>query len=174
MQLSRSTGRELIEDVVARRQQAQQGCEILASLEGDLPTAEILDGDCIDGVKVLWITPTCAARDETAFRHALATAYKLREAGKKMTDAAIIDSYERAYNIAQAVDADHGEPAMPPMRDCFTMAWRVRGYVLGSKRRNSAGKRIPTGTMHKGRGTKACVLAVAAEYLVETGVLPAG
>jgi repA len=87
-----------------------------------------------------------------------------------MTDAAIIDSYERAYNIAQAVDADHGEPDMPPMRDCFTMAWRVRGYVLGSKHRNSAGKRIPTGTMHKGRGTKACVLAVAAEYLVETGV----
>ena len=87
------------------------------------------------------------------------------------------------------------------------MARRVRGYVLDSKRRNSAGssvggsgsaiahernsaghhgtqrrpkgrnsagKRIPTGTMHKGRGTKACVLAVAAEYLVETGVLPAG
>lgn len=142
MRLSRSTGRELIEDVVARRQQAQQGREILASLEGDLPTAEILDGDCIDEVKVLWITPTCAARDETAFRHALATTYKLREAGKKMTDAAIIDSYERAHNIAQAVDADHGEPDMPPMRDRLTMAWRVRGYVLGSKRRNSAGSSV--------------------------------
>jgi len=72
----------LIEDVVALRQQTQQGREILASLEGDLPTAEVLDGDCIDGVKVLWITPTHAACDETAFRHALSTAYKLRETGK--------------------------------------------------------------------------------------------
>lgn len=34
-----SSGREPIEAVVARRQQAQQAREILASLEGDLPTA---------------------------------------------------------------------------------------------------------------------------------------
>ncbi|MDU7286228.1 MAG: hypothetical protein E7L40_01155 [Corynebacterium kroppenstedtii] len=72
-------------------------------MDGDLPNAEALDGDRIDGVKVLWITETRAARDETAFRHALATAHQLREAGKKMTDAAIIDAYERAYTIAQAV-----------------------------------------------------------------------
>ena len=134
-----SSGRELIEAVVARREQAQQARKILASLEGDLPSAEALDGDRIDGVKVLWITPTRAARDETAFRHALATAYKLREAGQKMTDAAIIDAYERAYNIAQAVGADHREPELPPMRDRLTMARRVRGYVLGSKRRTSTG-----------------------------------
>lgn len=129
-----ASGRELIEAVVARRQQATQAREILASLDGDLPNAEALDGDRIDGVKVLWITETRAARDETAFRHALATAHQLREAGKKMTDAAIIDAYERAYTIAQAVGADHREPEMPPMRDRLTMARRVRGYVLGHKK----------------------------------------
>ena len=134
-----SSGRELIDAVVARREQAQQARKLLDSLEGDLPSAEALDGDRIDGVKVLWITPSRAARDETAFRHALATAYKLREAGQKMTDAAIIDAYERAYNIAQAVGADHREPELPPMRDRLTMARRVRGYVLGSKRRTSTG-----------------------------------
>ena len=134
-----SSGRELIDAVVARREQAQQARKLLASLEGDLPSAEALDGDRIDGVKVLWITPTRAARDETAFRHALATAYKLRETGQKMTDAAIIDAYERAYNVAQAVGADHREPELPPMRDRLTMARRVRGYVLGNKRRTGTG-----------------------------------
>src|SRR5699024_3302091 len=124
---------------VARRQQAQQARKLRDSLAGDLPSAEALDGDRIDGVKVLWITPSRAARDETAFRHALATAYKLREAGQKMTDAAIIDAYERAYNVAQAVGADHREPELPPMRDRLTMARRVRGYVLGSKRRTNTG-----------------------------------
>lgn len=112
-----SSGRELIDAVVARREQAQQARKLLDSLEGDLPSAEALDGDRIDGVKVLWVSEGRAARDETAFRHALATAYKLREAGQKMTDAAIIDAYERAYNIAQAVGADHREPELPPMRD---------------------------------------------------------
>ena len=122
-----------------RREQAQQARELLASLDGDLPSADALDGDRIDGVKVLWVTSGRAARDETAFRHALATAYQLREAGKKMTDAAIIDAYERAYNVAQAVGADHREPEMPPMRDRLTMARRVRGYVLGNKRPNGSG-----------------------------------
>lgn len=134
-----SSGRELINAVRTRREQAQQARELLSSLDGDLPSADALDGDRIDGVKVLWVTSGRAARDETAFRHALATAYQLREAGKKMTDAAIIDAYERAYNVAQAVGADHREPEMPPMRDRLTMARRVRGYVLGSKRFNGSG-----------------------------------
>lgn len=69
-----------------------------------------------------------------------------------MTDAAIIDSYERTYNIAQAVGADYREPrhttnARPPH-----MARHVRGYVLGNKRRKSAGKRISTGTTCKEGG----------------------
>ena len=137
-----SSGRELINAVRSRREQAQQARDILSSLENDLPNAEALDGDRIDGVKVLWITETRAARDETAFRHALATAHRLREAGERMTDAKIIDAYERAYNVAQAVGAEHREPEMPPTRDRLTMARRVRGYVLGNKRSSSSGTSI--------------------------------
>lgn len=71
-----SSGRELIEAVRARREEAQ----MLKDLDGGLSNADALDGDRIDGVKVLWISPGRAARDETAFRHALATAHRLREA----------------------------------------------------------------------------------------------
>ncbi|MGJ4051508.1 ArsR family transcriptional regulator [Corynebacterium macclintockiae] len=126
----------------SRREQAQQARDILSSLENDLPSAEALDGDRIDGVKVLWITEGRAARDETAFRHALATGHRLREAGERMTDAKIIDAYERAYNLAQAVGADNREPELPPMRDRQTMARRVRGYVLGNKRSSSSGTSV--------------------------------
>ena len=59
-----------------------------------------------------------------------------------MTDAKIIDAYERAYNVAQAVGAEHREPEMPPTRDRLTMARRVRGYVLGNKRSSSSGTSI--------------------------------
>lgn len=38
--------------------------------------------------------------------YALATAHRLRAAGKRMSDATIIDAYERAYVVAQAVGAD--------------------------------------------------------------------
>ena len=133
-----SSGRELIEAVRTRREQAQQAHALLDSLKSDLPSADALDGDRIDGVKVLWISEGRAARDETAFRHALATGHRLREAGERMTDAKIIDAYERAYNIAQAVGADHREPEMPPQRDRVTMARRVRGYVLSNNRSNGS------------------------------------
>ncbi|WP_235961987.1 MULTISPECIES: hypothetical protein [Corynebacterium] len=89
--------------------------------------------DLIDGVLVRWINPGRAARDETAFRHALKTAHRLRAAGERMTDAAIIDAYERAYNIAQREGADGRAQEMPPMRDRQTMARRVRGYVTQGK-----------------------------------------
>ena len=129
-----SSGRELIEAVRSRREQAQQAHALLDSLKSDLPSADALDGDRIDGVKVLWISEGRAARDETAFRHALATGHRLREAGERMTDAKIIDAYERAYNIAQAVGADNREPELPPQRDRVTMARRVRGYVMSNNR----------------------------------------
>lgn len=80
-----------------------------------------------------WINPGRAARDETAFRHALKTAHRLRAAGERMNDAAIIDAYERAYNIAQREGADGRAQEMPPMRDRQTMARRVRGYVTQGK-----------------------------------------
>lgn len=82
---------------------------------------------------VRWISPGRAARDETAFRHALKTAHRLRAAGERMTDAAIIDAYERAYNIAQREGGDGRAAEMPPMRDRQTMARRVRGYVTQGK-----------------------------------------
>ncbi|WP_099299408.1 replication initiation protein [Corynebacterium dentalis] len=216
-----SSGRELIEAVRTRREQAQQAHALLDSLKSDLPSADALDGDRIDGVKVLWVSEGRAARDETAFRHALAAGHRLREAGERMTDAKIIDAYERAYNIAQAVGADNREPEMPPQRDRVTMARRVRGYVMSNNRSSGASafsgaadgvnarERKALATMGRrggqkaaerwndrdseyvqneleklnkankirkiqGQGTRARVLAVATEYLVETGDLPAG
>ena len=50
-----------------------------------------------------------------------------------MTDAAIIDAYEHAYNTAQRFGADGRDNEMPPMRDRQTMARRVHGYVTQSK-----------------------------------------
>ena len=216
-----SSGRELIEAVRTRREQAQQAHALLDSLKSDLPSADALDGDRIDGVKVLWISEGRAARDETAFRHALAAGHRLREAGERMTDAKIIDAYERAYNIAQAIGADNREPEMPPQRDRVTMARRVRGYVMSNNRPSGASafsgatdgvnarERKALATMGRkggqkaaerwndrdgeyakaelekldkankirkiqGQGTRARVLAVATEYLVETGDIPVG
>lgn len=91
------------------------------------------DPELIDGMRVLWISQGRAARDETAFRHALKTAHRLRAAGQRMTDTAIIDAYEHAYNTAQRYGADGRDNEMPPMRDRQTMARRVRGYVTQSK-----------------------------------------
>ncbi len=56
-----------------------------------------------------------------------------------MTDAAIIDAYEHAYNTAQRYGADGRDNEMPPMRDRQTMAQRVRGYATQSKN-GSTGK----------------------------------
>lgn len=89
------------------------------------------DPRVIEGVKVYWVSEGRAARDETAFRHALVTGYRLKESGHKLTDAALIDAYEYAYALAQSIGADWREPDMPPMRDRQTMARRVRGYVAG-------------------------------------------
>lgn len=89
------------------------------------------DPNVIEGVRVYWVSDGRAARDETAFRHALVTGYRLKESGQKLTDAALIDAYEYAYTLAQSIGADWREPDMPPMRDRQTMARRVRGYVAG-------------------------------------------
>ncbi|MGO2637344.1 replication initiation protein [Corynebacterium variabile] len=128
-----SSGRELLEAVKARRAEAEAFKAMADDLDGQLPSAEAMDSDRIDGVKVLWITEGRAARDETAFRYALATAHRLRAAGKRMSDAAIIDAYERAYAVAQAVGADGRIEDLPSMRDRQTMARRVRGYVISGK-----------------------------------------
>lgn len=129
-----SSERELIETVKARREQAQAFRAIADEIEVEMgEETDRYNPDLVDGVLVRWINPGRAARDETAFRHALKTAHRLRAAGERMTDAAIIDAYERAYNIAQREGADGRAAEMPPMRDRQTMARCVRGYVTQGK-----------------------------------------
>lgn len=120
-----SSGRARIEAA----QRATAEAKALAILDASLPSALDASGDLIDGVRVLWTTPERAARDETAFRHALTVGYQLKAAGERLKDAKIIDAYERAYTVAQAVGADGREPDLPAMRDRLTMARRVRSYV---------------------------------------------
>lgn len=150
-----SSGRELIEAVTARRAEAQAFKELATELADELPDASAMDSNRIDGVKVLWLSEGRAARDETAFRHALATAHQLRDSGKRMSDAAIIDAYEKAYNVAQAVGADNRAEDMPPMRDRQTMARRVRGYVTSGKTTTGAAGGFSTTASVNSRERKA-------------------
>lgn len=145
------SGRDRIE--AARKATAE--AKMLRELAEQLPeTSQIAPAAAgvIDGVRVMWISTGRAARDETAFRHALATAHRLKKAGDALKDAKLIDAYERAYNVSQAVGGDDREPDMPSMRDRLTMARRVRGYVTagvtnpttrtgGSTRMSSAGRK---------------------------------
>lgn len=129
-----TSGRELINAVKARREEAEAFKALAQDVENELADGlEKYDPELIDGVRVLWISQGRAARDETAFRHALKTGHRLRAAGQRMTDAVIIDAYEHAYNTAQRFGADGRDNEMPPMRDRQTMARRVRGYVTQSK-----------------------------------------
>lgn len=150
-----SSGRELIEAVTARRAEAQAFKALATELADELPDASAMDSNRIDGVKVLWLSEGRAARDETAFRHALATAHQLRDSGKRMSDAAIIDAYEKAYNVAQAVGADNRAEDMPPMRDRQTMARRVRGYVTSGKTTTGAAGGFSTTASVNSRERKA-------------------
>lgn len=104
----------------------------LHELETELPdAAEIAPAapGLIDEVSVIWINQYRTARDETAFRHALTAAHRLKAQVQPLKDAKIIEAYERSYNVAQAVGADNRQPDIPPMRDRLTMARRVRVYV---------------------------------------------
>src|SRR5699024_2473249 len=72
-----ASGRERIDAAQAARKAAQT----LHELEAELPTtAEVAPAasGLSDGVRVSWINQHRAARDETAFRHALVTAHRLR------------------------------------------------------------------------------------------------
>ena len=129
-----SSGRELINAVKSRREEAQRFKALSQDVEAELgDELDQYDPELTQGVRVLWIRAGRAARDETAFRHALKTGYRLRQSGQRLTDAAIIDAYERAYGVAQEVGADGRKAELPPMRDRQTMARRVRGYVTTSK-----------------------------------------
>lgn len=142
-----SSGRELINAVKARREEAQAFKALAEDVENEIGAGlDQYDPELIDGVRVLWISQGCAARDETAFRHALKTGHRLRAAGQRLTDAAIIDAYEHAYNIAQHVGAAGRRSEMPPMRDRQTMARRVRGYVTQSRNNAYSGSHAPRKT----------------------------
>ena len=138
------SGRELINAVKTRREEAQAFKTLAQDVDAEVSAGlDQYDPELIDGVRVLWITEGTAARDETAFRHALKTGHRLRAAGQRLTDAAIIDAYEHAYNVAQT-HGGAGRPAeLPPMRDRQTMARRVRGYVTQSKSTASMGSSVP-------------------------------
>jgi len=159
--------------ILAAREAAQQA-QTLKALNEELASVEELapaSAGVIDGVRVIWITQgQRAARDETAFRHALATGHRLKSQGEPLKDNKLIDAYERAYNIAQAVGSDNRQPNIPPMRDRLTMARRVRAYVTQgiteptqknrSMRQSSAGRKA-LATMGR-RGGKATVARRAA------------
>lgn len=139
-----SSGRELINAVKTRREEAQAfkalAQDVDAEIAGEL---DQYDPELIDGVRVLWITQGTAARDETAFRHALKTGHRLRQQGQRLTDAAIIDAYEHAYSVAQAHGGAGRDSETPPMRDRQTMARRVRGYVIQSRSEAYSGSSSP-------------------------------
>ncbi|APT93830.1 RepA protein (plasmid) [Corynebacterium phocae] len=138
------SGRDLINAAKARREQAEAFKALAQDVESELgDRLDKYDQELIDGVRVLWITPPTtnahgehvpgtAARDETAFRHALKTGHRLRQSGQRLKDAPIIDAYEHAYKIAQAHGAAGRAEDMPPAADRLTMARRVRGYVTTS------------------------------------------
>lgn len=129
-----SSGRELITAVKTRREEAQRFKALSQDVESELAgELDQYDPELTQGVRVLWIREGRAARDETAFRHALKIAHRLRQSGQRMTDAAIIDAYEQAYAIAQEIGADGRKAELPLMRDRQTMARRVRGYVTQAK-----------------------------------------
>ena len=160
-----TSGRDLIDTVKKRRKEAEAFKAIAQDVENDLgDQADQYDPELIDGVRVLWISQGRAARDETAFRHALKTGHRLRAAGQRLTDAALIDAYEHAYTIAQREGADGRETEMPSMRDRQTMARRVRGYVTHSKthaglsttpQRATSAERKALATMGRRGGQKA-------------------
>ena len=129
-----NSGRELINAVKTRREEAQVFKALADDVENEM-SAELdqYDPELIDGVRVRWISQGVAARDETAFSHALKIGHRLRKAGQRLTDAAIIDAYEHAYNVAQQQGGAGRDSEIPPMRDRQTMARRVRGYVTQSK-----------------------------------------
>ena len=140
-----NSGRELINAVKARREEAQAFKALARDVDAEIAGGlDQYDPELIDGVRVLWITQGTAARDETAFRHALKTGHRLRQQGQRLTDAAIIDAYEHAYYVAQTHGGAGRDSEMPPMRDRQTMARRVRGYVTHSKSEAYSGSSAPS------------------------------
>ena len=143
------TGRDLIEQAKANREAAAQWTQYAKELGSmsikALEALEANDPTYINGVKLCYTNNgQTIARDETAFRHALKTASRMRKNGERLSDNKIIDAYTHAYNTAQSQTRDGRTPDMPPQRDLQTMARRVRAYTTHN---------TPTSTPTKDIGT---------------------
>src|SRR5699024_6474943 len=92
------------------RPKSHQQAQTLKMLNEELASVEDLapaSAGVIDGVRVIWITQgQSAARDETAFRHALAIGHRLKSQGEPLKDNKLIDAYDRDYNITTTVGDD--------------------------------------------------------------------
>src|SRR5699024_2182697 len=117
-----ASGRERI---LAARQATQQARSLKAHNEELASVEDIAHASAgiIDAVRYIWVIQgQRAARNATAFRHALAAGHPLKAQGDPHIDNKLIDAYERAYNFTHAVGADNRQPNFPPMRDRLTMA----------------------------------------------------
>lgn len=82
-----SSGRELFNAVKARREDAERFKALSKDVEAELASQlDQYDPELIQGVRVLWIREGRAARDETAFRHALKPGHRLLQAGQRMLE----------------------------------------------------------------------------------------
>lgn len=109
-----------------------------AELSESADALDAIDPSLISGVNVRWIEQGISARDETAFRHALKVALRLKQAGKRMSNDLIIDAYEHGYNVAQEHGAAGRKAEMPSMRQRTQMAARVRYYAADIHRKGSS------------------------------------
>ena len=133
---------DLLEAAQAKSKAAKSYYEASKAVNAELydSSAELdaIDPNLISGVNVRWTETGKAARDETAFRHALKIAVRLKQAGKRMSDDLIIDAYEHGYSVAQEHGAAGRKAEMPSMRQRKQMAARVRYYAADIYRKSSS------------------------------------
>lgn len=133
---------ELLEAAQAKSKAAKSYYEASKAVNAELydSSAELdaIDPSLINGVNVRWKEQGVAARDETAFRHALKIAVRLKQAGKRMSDDLIIDAYEHGYSVAQENGAAGRKAEMPSMRQRKQMAARVRYYAADIHRKRGS------------------------------------
>lgn len=136
------TGWEVIEQAKANRKKAEFWRSYAQELDGmSVDELEAIDPRLDQGVRVIYsqTEPGRVLRDETAFRYALKTGYRLRKNGHRLSDNPIIDAYMHAYDIALGHDKTGRAPERPPHRDLVTLAKRIRGYVSNNSTNTSRG-----------------------------------
>lgn len=134
------SGRDRIVAVRKAREEAVRLRELDGELTRPQDVAPAAFG-VVEGVRVFWVHEGRAARDQTAFHHALDVARQLRANGEVMRDEKLVDAYEAGYRVAQSVGADGREPEMPDLAARLATARRVRAYASqGKPRVASTGK----------------------------------